>query len=116
MQLELWFLQGHGEVFYYLSQFLSNHGLFMVYLHRMAKTDSSMCIYCMNELDNAEHTFFHCERWQEERQMVEHVLEGLTPETIIHKMLVSEENWVTVPTFVRDVLMAKKADCQAIGL
>ena len=48
--------------------------------------------------------------------MAEHALGELTSEAIINKMLVSEENWVTVSTFVRNVLMSKKADCSAIGL
>ena len=40
----------------------------------------------------------------------------LTLETIIPKVLVPEENWVIVLTFVHSVLLSIKVYCGAIGL
>ena len=97
--LEPWVLRKHGEVDYFLTRFLLNHGLFIKYLHRMRKTDSLFCIYWENVIDDAEHTF-HSQRWEEVRQTAKCVLGEWTPETIIPQMLVPAENWVTVSTFI----------------
>ena len=62
--IKIWTERKHGETNYYLTQMLSGHGYFQKYLHKMGKTGSPSCIYDDNCLDDAEHTFFECERWR----------------------------------------------------
>jgi hypothetical protein len=52
-----WVERQHGEVGYFLTQFLSGHGYFTAYLHRMGKVASSDCLYCPGTADQAEHIF-----------------------------------------------------------
>ena len=55
----------HGEVNYYVTQLLSDHGYFNKYLHRMGKTVSPYCLYEVGEIiDDKEHTVSECARWQ----------------------------------------------------
>ncbi|XP_046688647.1 uncharacterized protein LOC124374485 [Homalodisca vitripennis] len=56
--VQLWVKRRHGEVDYYLTQFLTGHGYFQSYLFLMRKTGSPDCIYCPGVPDDAEHTFF----------------------------------------------------------
>ena len=52
-----------GAVNCYLTQLLSGHDYFCKYLFKMGKITRPNCIY-----DDAEHFFFHCERWRLERR------------------------------------------------
>ena len=56
---------------YYLTQVLSGHGYFCKYLFKMGKMTRPNCIYDDASIDDAEHTFFHCERWKLERRNLE---------------------------------------------
>ena len=58
-----WMGRKFGEVNYYLIQLLSWHGYFCKYLYKMGKMMRPNCIYGDASIDDAEHTFFHCERW-----------------------------------------------------
>nr|CAH7734124.1 unnamed protein product [Callosobruchus chinensis] len=68
-RIEPWYTRKHGEINYYLSQFLTGHGLFNAYLYRIGKRNSAMCSYCSSE-DDPRHTFFECERWESKRQLL----------------------------------------------
>ena len=57
--VRLW-KEGTGEVNFYLTQFLSGHGYFRQYLHRMEKVATPSCRYCGHDRDDAEHTFYEC--------------------------------------------------------
>ncbi|XP_030764847.1 uncharacterized protein LOC115889073 [Sitophilus oryzae] len=59
--VEDWTSRKHGDVDYYITQFLSEHGVFMDFLHRIKKIPNGNCMYC-DEIDNAEHTLFCCPR------------------------------------------------------
>ena len=60
-QIWPWTERKHGEVNYYIIQFLTKHGFFFAYLYKIGKVNSPACVYCKAALDNAEHTFFACE-------------------------------------------------------
>ena len=53
----LWQKWRAGEVNFYLTQFLSGHGYFRHYLHRMGKVTTPTCRYCGHNRDDAEHIF-----------------------------------------------------------
>jgi hypothetical protein len=106
-----WLEKTHGEVDYYLTQFLSGHGYFRSYLNKIGKAPTADCVYCKNARDDAEHTFFACEKWQLARQELEGRLgREFTPETVEEMMLADERKWEAVTNYVRNVLLLKKID------
>lgn len=109
-QVRLWTERKHGEVGYYVTQFLSGHGYFCQYLQRMGKTASPDCLYCPGAADNAEHTFFACARWHARRQQLVSEIGMFSPNTITGIMLRGEDTWNSVARFVEALLISKKAD------
>lgn len=114
--LRPWVTRRHGEVDFYLTQFLTGHGYFRSYLRRMGKMDSEVCLYCAGEVDDAHHTFFVCQRWAEKREAVANILGLFSPETVILKMVESEESWLHVARYVQWVLRTKKSDLDRVAL
>lgn len=109
-EIKPWCERPHGEVDYYLTQFLSGHGYFRQYLYKMEKTDTPNCLYCTETRDDAEHTFFGCDRWAGLRTTLETSVGRLTPDNIVSTMLASEDNWNAVCHWIQSVLRSKKAD------
>ena len=67
--IKTWISRTHGEVNYYLTQFLSGHGYFFAFLFRLRKVPSPKCPYGDSENDTAFHTFFECRNWEREREL-----------------------------------------------
>ncbi|KAL7726529.1 hypothetical protein ACLKA6_001151 [Drosophila palustris] len=105
-----WTERGHGEVNYYLTQLLSGYGYFRKYLFRAGKTEGCGCIYGDADVDDAEHTFFRCQKWNEHRRTAENIMGPIEPENIVEKMLERKESWDAVTTFAGNVLLEKKRD------
>ena len=76
----------------------------------MGKVRSPACVYCEAVVDDAEHTFFACNRWSDERFELENTAGCLTPDTIVSVMTRKKENWDAWAYFVEKVLREKKAD------
>ena len=74
-----WVNRKHGEVNYYLTQMLSNHGCFRAYLHRFKHEEIPQCPAGCGVPEDAEHVFFWCQRYTDERKKLEDTL-GTTPE------------------------------------
>lgn len=110
-----WMERRHGEIDYYLTQFLSGHGYFRKYLNKMGKATSEECMYCPDIKDDAEHTFFKCENWAQQRGVVMEALGTWSPETTIEKMVGDEDAWREVGKFVVNVLKKKKDDLDRSG-
>lgn len=109
-RIQPWIERLHGEVGYYLTQFLSGHGYFSRYLHRMGKRDSPDCPYCVGVPDDALHTFFYCERWADSREELESHIGELAADTVVEKMLREENYWNLISRFIQGVLRTKKTD------
>ncbi|KAJ8969270.1 hypothetical protein NQ317_012910 [Molorchus minor] len=107
---ERWMARKHGEVNYYLTQFLTGHGYFCSYLHKMGKVDNATCIYEEFTVDDAYHTFFECTRFDAERRVLEDQIGHLDPDTIVEAMIRSQDVWNKVEVFVRAVLLLKKPE------
>lgn len=105
-----WLGRKHGEVGYYLTQFLSGHGYFCFYLHKMGKIDTEQCLYCPGHTDDACHTFFICNRWSPLREALVFEVGLFTPETTAEIMLLSNANWQRVTSYINNVLRQKKVD------
>ncbi|GBP65563.1 Retrovirus-related Pol polyprotein from type-1 retrotransposable element R1 2 [Eumeta japonica] len=89
-RIDVWLNRSHGEVNYYLTQMLSGHGCFRAYLHRFKHDNSPECPSCPGVIENAEHVFFECPRFNSQRDLLESVLhQKIQPETVIEVMLSS---------------------------
>ncbi|XP_071573004.1 uncharacterized protein [Temnothorax nylanderi] len=84
---------------------LSNHGCFRAYLHRFKHEEAPLCPAGCGVPEDAEHVFFLCPRFTEERKELEDAL-GSTPEpeTLVELMLTTEENWSAVSNFAAVVM------------
>jgi hypothetical protein len=107
-----WCARSHGlTTNFHLTQFLSGHGCFGQYLHRIRKADTPRCVDCQSPVDDAEHTFFACDRWWRRRMELKATIDDpFTPETVVGKMLESRSNWTAVDQFVKEVLTTKEAE------
>ena len=108
--VENWLNRKHGEINYYTTQFLTGHGYFQTYLHHIGKRGSAACQYGDASRDDAEHTFFACVRWLEDRRTLETKIGSITPETVINAMLRNEENWHIIASYVEEIIRKKKPE------
>lgn len=105
-----WTARKTGAVDYFLTQFLSGHGCFRAYLHRMRRADSSDCPYCGLE-DTPAHVALECERWDRERRRMFEESGGETDERgLVERMFRSGEGWGVVAAYLRRVLAAKERE------
>lgn len=109
-QIQAWVERKHGEIDYYMTQFLSGHGYFNSYLFKMGKVTSPDCKYCPGASDNAYHTFFQCDHWAQERGNLEAEINVLSPETIIEIVLREEKYWILLSRYIQTLLRKKKID------
>jgi hypothetical protein len=98
--IEMWLSRKHGEVDYYLTQFLTGHGCFRAYLHRFKHDDSPHCPVCKGTPETAEHVLFECPRFNEERESIGASGNQLTPDNILNVMLESSDGWSAVSAAV----------------
>ncbi|CAB0044051.1 unnamed protein product, partial [Trichogramma brassicae] len=90
-----WVGRGLGEVNYYLTQLLSGHGYFKSLSQRYDNDLSALCPACPTTIEDAEHVFFRCPQFYEERERLQQVLqEGIKPENIVRLMLETASNWM----------------------
>lgn len=108
--LNLWVNRKHGEIDFYMTQFLSGHGYYKAYLKKMGITDSPECLYCTEVEDDAEHTFFDCQRWRTQRERLMSQVGEIRPETILEVLLRNSQSWEKVRNFIKTVLVNKKLE------
>lgn len=104
--LEVWISRRHGYLNFYLTQFLSGHGCFRSYLYRFGHDSSPFCPCCPEDMEDPEHVFFVCPRFDLQRaNLRQQVGENVSSGNIIQIMLVSLENWEIVTEYVKAVLL-----------
>ena len=81
----------------------------------MGKAEHPGCIYGDADDDDAEHNFFYCQRWTEERALLITIVVELTPKNVIKIMITNKVNWSLVLRYVEKVLQTKKRDLDAIN-
>ncbi|CAB0029833.1 unnamed protein product [Trichogramma brassicae] len=100
-----WVEKGYGEVDYYLTQLLSGHGYFKSHSQRYENTLSALCPACPTTIKDAEHAFFRCPRFHEERERLQQVLqEIIEPENIVRLMIETAGKWMAVSSFAQSVV------------
>ncbi|KAF6212789.1 hypothetical protein GE061_010498 [Apolygus lucorum] len=132
-----WTERVHGEVNYYLTQFLTGHGYFWSFLKKIGRTTDSRCLYCQQQRDRItddeqqdqdgvaegleieEDDVYHthmCPRWERMRSSLIDEVGELQPETIVNKMMETKENWDAINTYVMAVLKEKERNRDWEGL
>lgn len=110
--IEPWVIRSYGEVNYELCQFLTGHGNFADYLHRMGISSSNTCRYC-SEIDTPKHMVFHCPRWGSRREKCWSEIGAVpTPNNIVGQMMCSQKKWDTISSYITELFQAKNADIQ----
>jgi len=106
-----WCARSHGLISFHLTQFMSGHGCFGQYLHRIRKLDNPRCVDRLAPVDDAEHAIFVCDRWWRRRMELKATInDPFTPETVVGKMLESQYNWTAVEQFVKEVLTKRESE------
>ncbi|CAI6362877.1 unnamed protein product [Macrosiphum euphorbiae] len=109
--VERWCLGKQGDLDFHLTQILSGHGCFGVYLHRIGKEESDACHHCNACRDSAEHTLVECPAWVEERLQLARATGGtVSVDNLVPAMLSSHANWQAVKDFARAVMSKKESD------
>ncbi|CAB0032789.1 unnamed protein product [Trichogramma brassicae] len=103
--IRVWIERRHGELNYHLTQLLTGHGFFKHHSRRYDYNQSAQCPVCPSSIENAEHVFYHCPRFSEERERLHSLLyEVMTPENTTRLMLANEPNWLAVASFAHSVV------------
>ena len=99
--LSTWVNRKHGEVNFYLTQFLSGHGCFRKYLHRFGHAASPLCPECGNVDETPEHVVFDCPRFQAVRAQ----MPALGVENVVGEMCRDAGTWNVVSRTVTQILL-----------
>uniref|UniRef100_A0ABD2W8Y3 Reverse transcriptase zinc-binding domain-containing protein n=1 Tax=Trichogramma kaykai TaxID=54128 RepID=A0ABD2W8Y3_9HYME len=108
--IRLWIDRRHGEVDYHITQLLTGHGYFKHHSQHYDHNASADCPACPHTVENAEHVFFNCPRFEEERERLHRQLQEVArPENIAQLMLADEKNWSAVASFAHSVIASLRA-------
>lgn len=104
-----WVERQHGRLTYHLTQLLTGHGCFSVFLKRIGKDGTDRCHHCDAERDTAEHTLRACDAWREQRRALTDVLgPDLSLPTVVARMVGSREAWDAMAEFAHAVMVQKE--------
>ncbi|KAL7289465.1 hypothetical protein TKK_0016656 [Trichogramma kaykai] len=79
--------------------------------HITTHNASADCLVCLNTVEDAEHVFFNCIRFEEGREKLHRQLQEVArPENIVQLMLADEKNWLAVATFAHSVITSLRAE------
>ncbi|CAB0039258.1 unnamed protein product [Trichogramma brassicae] len=82
---------------------------------RYDNTLSALCPSCLTTLEDAEHAFFRCPRFHEERKRLQQVLqEVIEPENIVRIMLMTSGNRMAVSSFAQSVVSRLRQEAQEV--
>lgn len=103
--IRAWMERGFGDLTYYTTQMLTNHGDFQQYLHRFGRADSPICTLCDSGAeDDAHHTIMVCEALQQPRGEIG----ASNIPDLVQIMLTAEEKWQLMTRKVGCILKKKR--------
>ncbi|CAH2208257.1 jg26342, partial [Pararge aegeria aegeria] len=106
-----WVHRKHGNITFRMTQCFTGHGVFMQYIARIKKRVSSDCMYCEHPCDDAEHTLFHCPRFEEERENVKKEIGSeIKTENLTSIMLEASEKWESIKKYMEEIIKVKERD------
>ncbi|XP_018395232.1 PREDICTED: uncharacterized protein LOC108773795 [Cyphomyrmex costatus] len=108
--LKDWVSRVGCEVTYKITQILTGHGSFAVYLWEIGKLSSPACGFCDGrDEDDAIHTLEECPQWEEQRRLLgESVEGGITLGNIFGRAMESIDGWKAFSKFCETVIGAKE--------
>lgn len=98
--LSTWVNRKHGEVTFFLTQFLSGHGCFRQYLHRFGHAATPVCPECEDVEETAEHVVFQCPRFAAMRSE----MPVLCAENVVEEMCREENTWNAVSRTIAQIM------------
>lgn len=113
--LRKWLVHDYGEVNYYITQMLTSHGSFGLFLWKIGKRETAGCFHYPSNDDILEHTITECPAWDNWRfDLIRNLGMGysdrLTLDLIISKILENKENWLFFSYFAVSVLKQKEEE------
>jgi len=104
-----WCNRQHGQLEFHMTQIMSGHGCFGVYLHKIGKETTKRCHHCGSPEDDAAHTLFVCPAWEVDRLMMTNALDvRLHADNFSEVVLSNPAHWEAVATFCRKVMKTKE--------
>ena len=105
-----WIERKHGELGYHLTQLLSGHGCFGKYLKFIKKEETERCHHCSAGSDDAEHTTFVCEAWEDQRRKLRASVGSarVAVDGMVKSMLESKAGWKAWEDFAVEVISSKE--------
>jgi hypothetical protein len=92
-----------------MTQMLTGHGVFGEYLLKIGREVTSICHYCGEEEDTAQHTLEFCPAWAEARRVLQlDIGERLAPEAVVEAMLRGSQEFNAVRTYCEEVMQRKE--------
>ncbi|KAE9528677.1 hypothetical protein AGLY_012252 [Aphis glycines] len=105
-----WCNRRHGQLEFHMTQIMSGHGCFGVYLHKIGKETTKRCHHCGSPEDDAAHTLFVCPAWELDRLMMTNALDvRLHADNFSEVVLSNPAHWEAVATFCRKELRAQSS-------
>ena len=106
--ISTWVNRKHGELNFTLTQFLSGHGCFREYLHKVGHAESPLCPTCDQVVETAEHVVFTCPRFQSARREMM-ACTGANVANITQLMCKDERAWAVVDKTVAEIMKQLQA-------
>jgi len=98
-----------GGLSFHITQLLTGHGCFGIYLKRIGKAESSLCPFCNSEDDSADHTIRVCPEWQNDRDdLISVIGPDLSLSGVIRGIIGSRESWTAFAKFAEAVMLKKE--------
>lgn len=101
--IEEWNQRKHGDVTYYLSQFLTGHGKFRSFLFKIGRDTTPQCPTCPTTDETPEHVLFGCPRFRAEMETIGANCETPSARNFTSQMCRSETLWSTVCSEVKAI-------------
>lgn len=103
--------RSYDDITFHMTQALSGHDCFSLYLHRFEKSVSPACVFCGYGNDNAKYTLFSCDAWHVmKRRIGILVASELNSTNMVDLMLASKDNWDAISSFITTVLKKKEEE------
>jgi Reverse transcriptase (RNA-dependent DNA polymerase)/Endonuclease-reverse transcriptase len=103
--IEEWLKRPHGEVNFHMTEFLSGHGGFRSYLHRIGRASSPSCPNCVQVVETPEHVFFECPRFLDWRKELHDIVgPGIKAETLIQAMCKNKASWDAANSLIYKIM------------
>jgi hypothetical protein len=89
-----------------MTEFLSGHGGYREYLHRIKRAASPNCPHC-KVIETPEHVVFECPRFQEDRkELYKLVGPAIRVETLVEAMCKDVVVWDSVSSLIHRIMIS----------